>query len=70
MRGSEIGPGERVVRDPGEGDDGGVGVALEGETEGIYTVRCLLKLIFFEGEGERDEPTCSDWRVWVLGSMW
>jgi hypothetical protein len=47
MRGSEIGPGKRIVWDPGEGDDGGVGVALEGETEGIYAVRYLFVRVNF-----------------------
>jgi hypothetical protein len=38
VRGAEVGPGEDVVGDPGEGDHGGVGVALEGEADGVYAV--------------------------------
>lgn len=41
VRRAEVGPGEDIVRDPGERDHGGVGVALEGEADGVYAVGCL-----------------------------
>lgn len=42
VSGTEVGPGEDIVGDPGERDDGGVGVALEREADGVYAVSCFV----------------------------